>query len=247
MEVSHTLASLPLPMRTCNLCYCFALLFLHPLAAQEPLIASSASASSSGAFRFRAANSGHDVSLRDGAKFPLPPGGGELGLQPTTVTPYDKYFDSVRRVIADLDTKPPSMANVGHLMKVGYSFQYLTRNPYRPDMPKLTEAQGAGDCKSKSLWLYDSLGDSGALFTIGKAEKNSRTSHAWVYWRYEKQWYILDCTDSNAPLLVDSVSPDRYVPYYSFGKHGAYRHTATATQPPPPAPAVGAPERRRSR
>lgn len=242
-------------MRTRNLCYCFALLFLHPVVAQEPLVASSASSSSLAAGpRFRAANSAQDVLLRDGgrlvlpAKFPLPPGGSELGLQPTTATPYDGYFESVRRVIAGLDAQTPTMVNASHLMKVGFSFQYLTRDPYRPDAPSLTDATRAGDCKSKALWLYDRLGDPGALITIGKAEKNSRTSHAWVYWHYGGEWWILDCTDRMDPILASSVSSDRYVPFYSWGKHGSYRHPATATKvPPSPAPPVGAPDRKKSR
>ena len=146
------------------------------------------------------------------------------------------------------------MVNASHFMKVGYSFQYLTRDFYRPDAPKLTEAQRAGDCKSKALWLYDKLGDPNALFTIGKAEKNSRTSHAWVYWRYGGQWYILDCTDTFDLIPADMMSPDRYVPYYSYGKNGVYRHPAAGAQAPAPqktnapaVPAVGTPDRKRAR
>jgi hypothetical protein len=86
--------------------------------------------------------------------------------------------------------------------------------------------QHSGDCKSKALWLYDNLADAGALFVIGKAEKNLSTSHAWVYWRCAGRWWILDCTDRADPIAADTVSPDRYVPYYSFGKLGTYRHPA---------------------
>lgn len=181
----------------------------------------------------------HDVLLRDTSpssaatviparnNFSLPPGAQELNLQPTTATPYDRYFGSVRSVISSLEPHSTTMAGACHLMKVGYSFDYVTRDPYRPDPPKLTEAQHAGDCKSKALWLYDNLADSGALFVIGKSEKNSRTSHAWVYWRNGGRWWILDCTDRTDPIAADSVSADRYVPYYSFGKSGNYRHQAT--------------------
>jgi hypothetical protein len=181
----------------------------------------------------------HDVPLREenedallvtasarGA-FALPPGGHELELQPTASTPYDRFFGSVRAVIASLEPHSANMVRACHLMKIGHSFEYVTRDPYRPDPPKLTEAQHSGDCKSKALWLYDNLADSGALFVIGKAQKSLRTSHAWVYWRCDGRWWILDCTERADPIAADSVSADRYVPYYSFGKSGTYRHPAT--------------------
>ncbi len=238
-------------MRPSDLRYLLGFLFLHPLTAQERSDAPTSK------LRFRAATLGHDILLRDSGapslvgKFPLPPGGQELEMQPTTSTPYDRYFGSLRAVMATLEPQRATMAQACHLMKVGYSFQYVTRDPYRPDPPKLTEAQRAGDCKSKALWLYDNLADAGALFVIGKAEKNARTSHAWVYWRHGGRWWILDCTDRIDPIAADSVSSDRYVPYYSFGKSGAYRHSTTRINTAPgttaTATAVGAPDRGRSR
>ena len=209
--------------------------------------------------RFRGAGVGRDVLLRDSGpasstnsgprrgSFSLPPGGQELELQPTTSTPYDYYFGSVRAVIATLEPQRTTMADACHLMKVGYSFRYVTRDPYRPDPPKLTEAQQAGDCKSKALWLFDNLADSNALLTIGKAEKNSRTSHAWVYWRNGGRWWILDCTDRLDPIAADSVSSDRYIPYYSFGKTGTFRHATTRVGTTATTSAVASPERKKSR
>ena len=157
----------------------------------------------------------------------LPPGGRELSLQPTTFTPYDRYLGSVRAVLSNLDEHDPTMVLAARLMKEGRRFKYCVCDPYRADPPALTEARRAGDCKSKALWLYDNLGDRNALFVIGKAEKRARTSHAWVYWRYDERWWILDCTERADPIAADSVSSDRYVPYYSFGKASAYRHKAT--------------------
>ncbi len=157
----------------------------------------------------------------------LPPGGRDLALQPTTFTPYDRYLGSVRTVISNLEIREPGMLLVARMMKEGRRFRYCVCDPYRADPPSLTEARRAGDCKSKALWLYDNLGDSNALFVIGKTEKRARTSHAWVYWRYDDRWWILDCTEQSNPIAADSVSSDRYVPYYSFGKSGAYRHKAT--------------------
>ena len=157
----------------------------------------------------------------------LPEGGLELALQPTTFTPYDRYLGSVRSVIYNLETQPASMLLVARLMKEGRHFRYSVCDPYRADPPAITAARHAGDCKSKALWLYSSLGDSNALFVIGKAQKRMRSSHAWVYWRYDDRWWILDCTERADPIAADSVSSDRYVPYYSFGKSGTFRHKAT--------------------
>lgn len=227
-------------MRLRDLSTALALVALPVFAAQEPAASSPASA------KFRRTNFRHDVLLRDGddappaaiarASFPLPPGGRELELQPTSSTPYDRYFGSVRAVLASMEPHTASMTHVCHLMKVGHSFDYISRDPYRPDPPKLTEMQHSGDCKSKALWLFDNLADSGALFVVGKAEKSLRTSHAWVYWRCNSRWWILDCTDRADPIAADTVSPDRYVPYYSFSKLGTYRHTATQVSTPPANP-----------
>jgi hypothetical protein len=157
----------------------------------------------------------------------LPPGGRDLALQPTSFTPYDRYLGSVRSVISNLEVRESSMLVAARMMKEGRRFRYCVCDPYRADPPALTEARRAGDCKSKALWLYDNLGDGNALFVIGKAEKRARTSHAWVYWRWDERWWILDCTERSDPVAADSVSSDRYVPYYSFGKGGSYRHKAT--------------------
>jgi len=157
----------------------------------------------------------------------LPPGGRDLSLQPTTFTPYDRYLGSVRTVINNLELRDPTMLTAARMMKEGRRFRYCVCDPYRADPPALTEARRAGDCKSKALWLYDNLGDGNALFVIGKAQKRARTSHAWVYWRWDERWWILDCTERSDPIAADSVSSDRYVPYYSIGKGGSYRHKAT--------------------
>ena len=157
----------------------------------------------------------------------LPPGGRELFLQPTTFTPYDRYLGSVRTVMANLEPRDSTMTLAARLMKEGHRFRYCVCDPYRADPPALTESRRAGDCKSKALWLYDNLGDRNALFVIGKTEQRARTSHAWVYWRNDERWWILDCTERADPIAADSVSSDRYVPYYSFGKGAAYRHKAT--------------------
>src|SRR5689334_3157739 len=85
-----------------------ALLALPVMAAQDP------GAFSATDTKGRSANFRHDVLLRENEEdasvpgvgrvsYPLPPGGRELELQPTTSTPYDRYFGSVRSVIAGLE------------------------------------------------------------------------------------------------------------------------------------------------
>lgn len=175
---------------------------------------------------------------------PAPAPARGLSLQPTTFTPYDRYMASVRRVIASLNLRQADMFTACSLMRQGRNFRYILSDPYRAEMPSRTAARSAGDCKAKALWLYDRLGDATALYVIGKLERGSRRSHAWVYWRDQGRWWILDPTDRDAPIAADSVAPYRYVPYYSFGKDGAYRHAATRifvqNKLPEPAPTVAA-------
>lgn len=164
---------------------------------------------------------------------PGSPGGGEsqalreLALQPASFTPYDRYVGVVHSVITNLAERGPSITLACNLMREAHAFRYVARDPYRADPPSLTAARRAGDCKSKALWLYDRLGDPAAFYVIGKATRRARSSHAWVYWRYQSRWWILDPTNRAAPIAVDSVSTDRYVPYYSFARSGTYRHPAT--------------------
>ena len=179
---------------------------------------------------------------------PLPKedlGARELALQPTNFTPYDRYLDTVRRVIAELDPRKADMLRACNLVRLGRGFRYTSAEPYRAALPSRTAARQAGDCKAKALWLYDRLGDPTALYVIGKLERGSECSHAWVYWRNQERWWILDPTSRGTAIAADSVSPQRYVPYYSFGKNGAFRHPATsllvqfATRSEPVPPVAG--------
>ena len=161
-----------------------------------------------------------------------------LGLQPTTFTPYDRFLDTVWPVLRHLDSGEVSMLRVLRLMDTGHSFTYRLTDPYRATSPDLTAARKSGDCKSKALWLCSALGDPNALWVIGKKTRTADENHAWVYWRSEGRWYILDCTETTRPLAAATIPPDRYIPYYSFGKTGAFRHMATriqlVTAPPQP-------------
>ena len=151
----------------------------------------------------------------------------ELSLQPASYTPYDRYMGSVRSIIAGVDDRRASMGRACSLMKEAHAFRYLPGDPYRAAMPAVTAATRRGDCKAKSLWLFNQLGDPEALYVIGKAVAGAKNSHAWVYWRNGGRWWILDPTNRSAPIAADTVSESRYVAYYSFGKAGAFRHKAT--------------------
>jgi hypothetical protein len=172
---------------------------------------------------------------------PVVTGGGELWVQPTSFTPYDRYMGTVRAVINHLEPRAANMSRARELMEEGRRFQYVTGDPYTANPPGVTAAVQAGDCKAKALWLYNGLGDADALFVIGKTTKYSRTSHAWVYWHNDNRWWILDCTNRSQPIAADSVSQDHYIPYYSYGRSGEYRHKATRLLIDPASPNSGAP------
>ena len=77
--------------------------------------------------------------------------------------------------------------------------------------------------------LCDQLKDPSARFVIGKMKRGSRISHAWVMWQGEGRWWILDCTMNARAIPADSVSPDAYVPLYSYSKNTAFRHTGSTS------------------
>jgi hypothetical protein len=172
---------------------------------------------------------------------PVAASSSQLWLQPTSFTPYDRYMGNVRAVINHLEPHPADMSLACQLMQEGRRFEYVTADPYTATPPRVTAMSQAGDCKAKALWLYNCLGDSSALFVIGKTTRYSRTSHAWVYWRNENRWWILDCTNRSQPIAADSVPQDRYVPYYSYSRNGAFRHQATRLLIDPMSPASGTP------
>jgi len=157
----------------------------------------------------------------------LPPGGHQLNLQPTNFTPYDRYMTNVRKVIENVQHRMSTMDRACELVEQGRQFKYVMGNPYYAKTPAMTAMDRAGDCKDKALWLFNALGDPNALYVIGKATKRNPNSHAWVYWWNENRWWILDCTNRSEPLAADTVGEDAYIPYYSFGRYGAYRHKAT--------------------
>ena len=146
---------------------------------------------------------------------------------PSEYTPYDRYLSPVKTVLSHLGQQKPSMEQVKKLMIEGRNFHYRMENPYVAAMPEATAAKRSGDCKDKALWLVSHLGDSEVRFVIGKTEPGIRLSHAWVMWKNEGRWWLLDCTLRRAPIAADEVPNNRYIPLYSFSKGSTYRHAAT--------------------
>jgi hypothetical protein len=63
---------------------------------------------------------------------------------------------------------------------------------------------------------------------IGLARHGSPVRHAWVYWNDGRTWWILDCTNRREPIRASDAPAGQYIPYYSFGKAGAFRYRTTA-------------------
>lgn len=144
-------------------------------------------------------------------------------------TPYDRYLSPVKQVLTHLNGQnPPTMDQVRKLMVEGRRFRYSFTDPYTAATPEQTAATRSGDCKAKALWLASQLNDPSVRFVIGRASKDSKVSHAWLMWKSEGKWWILDCTLTYAPIPADHINPDRqYIPLYSYSRDGSYRHHAT--------------------
>lgn len=142
-------------------------------------------------------------------------------------TPYDNYMRPVRTVLSSLEGQGTDMARVQSLMKQGRNFRYSFTDPYTAAMPSETASRRAGDCKAKSLWLAEQIGAEDIRFVVGKARRTSKLSHAWVMWKNEGRWWVLDCTNTAKPIALDTVGSSQYIPLYSWAKDGTYRHSST--------------------
>ncbi len=152
--------------------------------------------------------------------------GVDLGI-PAGYTPYDRYMTPVKQVLGTLHGQTNDFKRVQSLLSAGRNFRYSFTDPYTAALPAETARTQTGDCKAKSLWLVDQLGDSHVRYVIGKARANSKISHAWVMWNDGSAWWILDPTNANRPIPAESTSSKEYIPLYSWAKNGSYRHSAT--------------------
>ena len=147
---------------------------------------------------------------------------------PAGYTPYDRYMSPVKQVIGSLRGQTTDFKRVQSLLNEGRSFRYSFTDPYTAAMPDVTARTHTGDCKAKSLWLINQLGDANLRYVIGKARATSKISHAWVMWNDGSTWWILDPTNANRPIAAESASRNEYIPQYSWAKSGSYRHSATS-------------------
>jgi hypothetical protein len=153
----------------------------------------------------------------------------DLGSE-TSETPYDPYLRPVKEVLRALSGTTPSLNRVRTLMREGRQFHYSFTNPYVAARPTVTQERKEGDCKAKSLWLCDQLGDFNVRYVIGKSRRNARLSHAWVLWKHEGRWWILDCTNTDRPIPAETISETEYIAIYSYDRRSAYRHAAATSQ-----------------
>jgi hypothetical protein len=151
----------------------------------------------------------------------------DLG-SPAGYTPYDRYMSPVKKVLGTLQGQSTDMKRVQELLRVGRGFRYSFTDPYTAALPSVTAQTHAGDCKAKSLWLVDQLGDANVRYVIGRARATSKISHAWVMWNDGRSWWILDPTNTARPIAAEAVSRREYIPLYSWAKNGSYRHASTA-------------------
>lgn len=143
-------------------------------------------------------------------------------------TPYDRFLTPVKQVLSNIHSDGATIDRVNALMRQGRAFRYAHTEPFVPALPQDTAARHCGDCKDKALWLMDQLQDQNVRFVIGKLERGSKVSHAWLMWEHEGQWWILDCTMLNHAIPADRAGANEYVPLYSYSKNSAYRHTDKA-------------------
>jgi hypothetical protein len=150
----------------------------------------------------------------------------DLGL-PSEATPYDRYFEPVRKVLGKLDgRRQPSMEEVRKLMREGFGFHYSMTKRFVPSSPETTEKRRAGDCKDVALWLANRIDDPNIRFVVGKARSNSAMKHAWLLWRHDDRWWILDCIGKWQPVAAEKVGTDQYIPFYSYSRDGVFKHEA---------------------
>jgi len=139
-------------------------------------------------------------------------------------TPYDPYRAPVDAVLRSLNGPEPSFQRVQVLMRQGYAIRYVFEDPYLAQSPRETEARRKGDCKAKSLWLAHKMNDANVRYVIGKASRSSKISHAWLMWKSQGRWWILDPTNTPHPIPASSVGPNDYIVYYSYDRTGSFTH-----------------------
>jgi hypothetical protein len=148
----------------------------------------------------------------------------DLGVK-VEATPYSPYTKPIEDVLKKISsTHRSSLKEVCEYTKQGRRIPYFHMYGYTPQSPEVFEKSGKGDCKDKALWLLWKLNDSNARVVYGKKTKDIWVNHAWLYWNDGKDWWILDCTDYDIPTKQSDCKDGYYIPLYSYGVAGCYRH-----------------------
>jgi hypothetical protein len=132
----------------------------------------------------------------------------------------------VNQVLHHLNGASPNFKRVAELLRTGYEFDYVFDSPYVSAAPEVTAARHAGDCKAKSLWLAKEMNDPSIRYVIGKARATSEISHAWLLWKNEGRWWILDPTNASRPIPANRVRQTEYLVSYSYDQHGSYIYSS---------------------
>jgi hypothetical protein len=137
----------------------------------------------------------------------------------------------VRQVFGKCGSATVSVETVRSQLRTArrYRYYYNPSNPYEPALPEITEARQAGDCKAKSLWLAQKLGDSSVRYVVGKPTANSRLSHAWLLWPKGGGWYAVDPTMETDLLLAERIVGRKLIPQYSYNGQRAFVHPSYHT------------------
>jgi len=149
----------------------------------------------------------------------------DLGT-PSSSTPYEPYMQPVKKVLGGLGGQKATMGQVKDYMKTSFSFRYKFTEPYVAATPEVTSKTKTGDCKAKSLWLVNQMGDKNVRYVIGKARSTSKISHAWVMWNDGGKWWILDPTNTSRPIAAENTGKNEYIPLYSYQPGQAFRHNS---------------------
>jgi len=144
-------------------------------------------------------------------------------------TPYDPYMRGVKQVLSSLPSSKANLERAAQLTRTAHSFRYSYTEPYVAQAPSVTAAKKTGDCKAKSLWLADQLGDRSIRYVIGKATRTSKMSHAWLMWNDGSKWWVLDPTNVSRPIQAERTSRNEYIPLYSYDSARSYRHAGLSS------------------
>jgi len=149
----------------------------------------------------------------------------EAAFMNLQITPYDRQMVPIQHVLQQEARKGAIVKydEVVQWMRKIRNFRYSDTDTWHT--PQQTEKRRAGDCKDKAVLLlnyFKQRGCANVKLVIGKMSPDSKRTHAWVEWRHNGKWIILDPAYDRKPVY----HPRRgeYTRQYVFmrGKKYAY-------------------------